>query len=308
MEEEKNYKNLAIILGALLAIAILVIGWLAWSGANKNKMISTQDQELDSLLTVRDGLIFDLDSMKTAYATAAIENDSLKGSLENAKELLTSKDQQIYRLTRKANNDAKSLRAEIANLQTAKSDLDAQITMLKTQNDSLRNQNEELQAQVAAYEIQTTELKGQVGDLEQANALMKQRASQLANQAFKASSMAVNYVKNNDKNTLKSKKVRKINVAFDLVDVPEEYLGPQNVYLYITNADGVPVGPGSKVRVGEDARTLVIEAQDTKKVNIGPTQHLEFTYELAEKLKPGYYIASVYSDKGLLGSSIFQLN
>ena len=175
MEEEKNYKNLAIILGALLAVAILVIGWLAWSGANKNKMISTQDQELDSLITVRDNLVFDLDSMHTAYATVAIENDSLKGSLENAKELLTSKDQQIYRLTRKANNEAKSLRAEIANLQTAKSDLDAQITMLKTQNDSLRNQNEELQAQVAAYEIQTTELKGQVGDLEQANALMKQR-------------------------------------------------------------------------------------------------------------------------------------
>lgn len=308
MEEQKNYKTLAIILGALLGLSLIAVIWLAWSGSNKSKMIDTQDQELDSLVTVRDKLLMDLDSMNTAYTAVAIANDSLNGSLENAKELLASKDQQINRITRKAANDAKSLRAEIAGLQTAKSDLDAQITQLRMQNDSLMDQNQELQAQVAAYEVETNDLKGQVGDLQQANQLMKQRASELANLAFKASSMSVDFVKNNDKTTLKSRKVRKINVAFDLVDVPEEFLGPQNIYLYITNADGLPVGPGNKVRVGSDARTLVIEAQDTKKVNIGPSQHLEFTYELEEKLKSGYYIASLYSDKGLLGSSIFQLN
>jgi len=59
--------------------------------------------------------------------------------------------------------------------------------------------------------------------------------------------------------------------------------------------------------VGDDGQALVIEALESKKVNVGPSQRIEFTHELSEKVKKGFYIFSVYADKGLIGSTMYQL-
>ena len=71
MEEEKNYKNLAIILRSLIGGSHPDDRLFSLVGASKTKTDLHRTRSLTHPHFMRDGLIFDLDSMKTLYATAA---------------------------------------------------------------------------------------------------------------------------------------------------------------------------------------------------------------------------------------------
>ncbi len=307
MEETKK-NNSTTILGVLLGLAVIAAGYFGYSTNQKTKQAEIMSMEMDSLMEVREGLEMDLSSLTKEYENMAIENDSLKGSLDNAKEVIATKDEQLRWAQRKAATDVKTLKEEIVVLETAKSDMMATVEALRTENNELKQANAELTQKVAMFEEENAGLQVQVTDLNAANSLLERKAADLANTSFKASSMQVDLAKNNDKATIKSKRVRRLDIGFDLVDVPEEYQGQQNLYLYITDSNGVPISGGSgTVKVGSGDRALVIEPLDVKKVSLTASQRFEFSHEVAEKLKPGYYIASIYADKGLLGSTLFKL-
>ena len=306
--EEKRSNTIPIILGILLALAAIAAIYFGVKHNEQVKEAEIRQAEIDSLVAVRTNLETELNSLNLRYSAIAMENDSLTGSLESAREAIAKKDEQLRWAQRKAATDAKALKDEIAVLETNKEEMVATIDRLTQENEALKMNNAELTEKLTASEQQNTELKGQVGDLERANSLLEQRSSQLASVAYKASAMQVNVAKRNDKTTIKAGRVRKFNVSFDLVDVPDEYRGEQNLYLTITDANGVPVTEGGeKVRVGSETQALVIEALETKKVNVGASQRVEFNHELSDKIQKGFYIISIYADKGLIGSTMYQL-
>ncbi|MCB0665451.1 MAG: hypothetical protein KDC80_06495 [Saprospiraceae bacterium] len=306
--EEKRSNTIPIILGILLALAAIAAIYFGVKHNEQVKEAEIRQAEIDSLVAVRTNLETELNSLNLRYSAIAMENDSLTGSLESAREAIAKKDEQLRWAQRKAATDAKALKDEIAVLETNKEEMVATIDRLTQENEALKMNNAELTEKLSASEQQNTELKGQVGDLERANSLLEQRSSQLASVAYKASAMQVNVAKRNDKTTIKAGRVRKFNVSFDLVDVPDEYRGEQNLYLTITDANGVPVTEGGeKVRVGSETQALVIEALETKKVNVGASQRVEFNHELSDKIQKGFYIISIYADKGLIGSTMYQL-
>ncbi|MDH3648221.1 MAG: hypothetical protein OEQ53_00975 [Saprospiraceae bacterium] len=308
MEESKKRNNTSTILGILLGIAIVAAGYFGYTTNEKNKQEQVMALEMDSLMMVRQGLETDLDRLSKEYEDIAIENDSLKGSLDNAREVIAKKEDQIRWAQRKAATDSKTLKEEIVTLEAARSGLTSTIEALRTENNDLKQANAELTEKVALFEEENAGLQVQVTDLNAANSILEKKAADLANTSFKASSMQVDIAKRNDKNTIKSRRVRKLNIGFDLVDVPEEFQGAQNIYLYITDSNGVPIEGGSgTVKVGSGDKSLVIEPIDVKKVSLTGSQRFEFTHEIIGKLKPGYYIASIYADKGLLGSTLFKL-
>ncbi len=306
--QSNNNRTLLTVISIVAILALIGMVYFYLKSNKTSEALTVANTEVDSLTNVRNTLYAQVDSINQIYEVAAFQNDSLKGSLDNYKQIVAQKDNQIWRIQNSSKKDKESLKAEIATLTSAKSDLMSNVQRLTQENESLRQENIALTQKVEEVTSANTELQGQVGDLERANNLLKQRTSQLVDQAFKATAMQVDMVKANDKSTNRSKRARKVNVAFDLVDVPAEYHGAQNVYLYVTNADGVPADAGTKVKVGTGAQALVIDAQATKKVDIKSTQRLDIAYEFNEKLKEGYYIASIYADKGLLGSTVFKLN
>lgn len=306
--QSNNNKTLLTVISFVAILALIGMIYFFLKSNKTSAALTVANTEIDSLAAIRDALYVQVDSINQIYEVAAFQNDSLKGTLENYKRIVAEKDNQIWRIQNTSKKDKESLKAEIAALTSAKSDLMSNVQKLTQENESLRQENLALTQKVEEVTTANTQLQGQVGDLERANNLLKQRTAQLVDQAFKATAMQVDMVKANDKSTNRSKRARKVNVAFDLVDVPAEYHGTQNVYLYVTNADGVPADTGTKVKVGTGAQALVIEAQATKKVDIKGTQRLDIAYEFNEKLKEGYYIASIYADKGLLGSTVFKLN
>ncbi len=307
MEQNKS-SNLPIILGVLLLMAAAVAVYFGIQHTQAVKEAAIQQAEIDSLIDIRTALEQDVDRLNTEYSLIAIENDSLKGSLENARQVIAQREAQLRRAQRRAANDAAVVKEQIAALESEKKELAATINRLEVENRELKENNAALQEQLSASQEANTNLQSQVGDLERANTLLEQRTSELANSSFKTTAMQVNIAKRNDKSTIRSRKVRKFKVSFDLVDVPDEYQGEQTLYLTITDPNGVSIGEaGEKVKVGLDQQALVIEALEKKNVNIGATQRLEFTHELETKLKKGFLIFSVYAEKGLLGSTMFQL-
>lgn len=310
MQEETQKRNNNSLLGALAAILVLAIaGFIYFFVSNKKVAKEAERMEIlvDSLDQVRSSLALELDSLNNEYYAIAIENDSLKGSLENSKEIIQQKDNQIWSANKRA-RDADALRQQITDLEAAKNELASTITRLVTENEELKEANAELQEQVTTFKQENTDLQSQVSEMNQANDLMQQRMAQLIDASYKASGMQVEAMRSSGKSTIKARQVKKVNVGFDLIDVPEEFHGAQNIYLSITDANGLPVvAEAIKVKVGSEAKALVIESVDSKKVNIGNSQRIEFNYEVPAKLKRGFFVVSIYTGKGLLGSTILKL-
>ncbi|MFN7117660.1 MAG: hypothetical protein ACK4TA_12740, partial [Saprospiraceae bacterium] len=84
------------------------------------------------------------------------------------------------------------------------------------------------------------------------------------------------------------------------------------LYLVLTDVNGALLpnsGTNAKASIPTPNGTpLEIVAQQAKEVDLGAAQRLSFTYPIEEKLKPGTYVATVYADFGILGSSSFRLN
>lgn len=310
MEENKRNNNGTIgVLGALLVLAVAGLIYLYLQNRKITQQFEQQTVTVDSLYTVRDGLAREVDSLQTEYLAVAIENDSLKGSLENAKEIISDKNNQIWRTQRNAQRNAETLQAEITALQSSKEQLMTTIAALETENEELKQANVELTQQVETFKTENMNLQGQVQDMTSANQMLESRMSQLIDASFKASALEVDALRKNGKTTLRARQVEKLNVGFDLVDIPKEFHGNQSIYLTITNQNGVnPFENNTEVvKVGNQAQALVIEPIDTKKVNLNASQRIEFSYELQEKLDKEFYVVSVYSDRGLLGSTLLKL-
>ncbi len=304
--EQRN--SLVTILGILLAIVAIAAIFFAVKHSNKVKQAKIDQMQIDSLVNVRTQLETELNSLNLQYSAISLENDSLKGSLESAREAIALKDEQLRWARRKAAKDIKAIQEEISVLRVNRDAMTATIDRLTEENKQLKTSNSELTEKLTASEAQNTQLVGQVGELEQANKLLEERSAILANTSFKATAMQVDMASKGEKTTFRAGKVRKIKVGFDLIDIPYEYQGEQNLYLVITDANGKPIEQGGqKVKVGADAQAIVIEPVETKLVNIGESQRLEFTHELMEKPRKGYIIVSIYADKGLIGSTIYQL-
>lgn len=101
-------------------------------------------------------------------------------------------------------------------------------------------------------------------------------------------------------------------MSFSVSNLPEDRKGVQNVYLSITNAKGVPmkVAAAKKVMVQsnvEGTQVAEITAQQTRKVSLQNDMRIDFYQLIENRLDPGYYRASIYTDFGLIGATQFQL-
>ena len=308
---ENNKKNNNGLIGLLSALLVLAVAGLVYFYLQNQKITKQFEQQnitVDSLYQVRDNLAREVDSLQAEYLAVAIENDSLKGSLENAKEIIQDKSNQLWR-ARKELRDMEAIKTEIAALQSNKEQLMTTISTLQNENAELMQANSDLTEQVETFKSENMNLQGQVQEISSANELLEDRMSQLVDASFKASALQVDALRKNEKTTVKARQVERLNVGFDLVDVPKEYHGGQTIYLTLTDQNGKTPFENVEgtVKVGNQSKALVIEPIDTKKVNLSSSQRVEFSYDLKDRLDKKFYVVSVYSDRGLLGSSLLKL-
>ncbi|MEL7159815.1 MAG: hypothetical protein AAFN92_03585 [Bacteroidota bacterium] len=309
---KKNLTVIAVILG-LLFLGSLIWGITRNSAANvlaeENTAISA---EAEQLAILRDKLQSEVDSIGVVYEAAAADNESLRGQLSEAQE--TAKralyDMRKAQKSRKNDNQvAYQMRVQIEDLINTRTILENNLARLETENAELRKTNVTLRQDLSTAKTQAYEAEKQVDNLTTANTVMEKELEKMTLGAFKATAIQVDLLQRNGKTTTNASRVRRLNVSFDLTDVPEEYLGVRPIYLVLSDNQSNPVVGENPVNAtitnnGAPMNLIALEGRD---VNVERNQRISFTHELDGKLDQGFYRAQIFTDLGLLGAANVQL-
>lgn len=303
LERQRLYTILALLL-LLLAGAL---GWFFWNKsqaylAEKNRTATM----LDSLTQVKGRLELELDSLHYSYDALSAENQNLQGMLASATTNIREKEAALVAIKAQNAKDITGLTAQIEALQKAKTEYETIIGLLQQENEALKSENSALKGQNEALSAENLQLSNEVSDLAKK---LEDQIRRTHSAAFKASAFRVEVEKRNDKLTTRARRVRELNISFDLADVPEPYRGQQKLYLAITNDTGQPIADKANTPVSIDAplQKVNITAQASKLVVLDVTQRINFNYAIDEKLGKGNYVVAIYCDKGLLGATSVRL-
>ena len=307
---KKTLTILAIILG------LLFLGTLFW-GISRNSAATelastntTMSGEMDQLKFLRTRLEAQVDSISQEYEAAAATNIELKGELAEAQKTAQAALYSMRRAQKKSENDtdvAYQMRLQIEDLINARAMIETNLAELQAENQTLRKENVVLRQNLSEAKTENYQLSRTAKNLENMNRSMESEIEALSLGAFKATAMQVDLLKGSrgNKVTANASRARRLNVSFDLTDVPEKYLGVRPIYLVMTDQAGTPVMSENPVRAkavvnGSKMDIVALEGRD---VNIERNQRLSFTHELDDKLEAGIYRAQIFTDVGFLGAT-----
>lgn len=293
---------------AIVILAVLFIAAVIW-GLTQNsqrKELEGVREELEGTVQELEGLRTDLlsevDSLQGEYTVLAEQNGELQGDLTQAQETIAQKEAAIRNIRAKSSSEVNALRAEIQELMSLKDELQTNIQGLVAENESLRE----------AMGLMEGELTASQEEIEQLNNIRKtieEENDRLTLENFKAAAFQVELEKGNEKVTSKARRVRTIRVSFDLTGVPDDLQGLRTLYLTINDDKGTPIAAVNPVQTKTivNNQEMPIIAVKAKDVDIAENQRLSFVYDLEEKLDPGYYRVSIFTEIGMLGSSSIRL-
>ena len=310
-------RNLTI-LAALLAILFLAA--LIWGFTRNSEVgrLSTENtemsEEVNQLTILRDRLTQEVDSLGVAYEQVAADNASLQGELAAAQKTAQAAlyDMRQAQKSRKNDNDvAYQMRLQIEDLLNVRAQLENNIAELTEENETLRSRNVQLNRDLSTAKTEAYNATKKSDNLERMNRTMEAELEKMTLGNFKATAIQVDLLRGSrgDKVTANASRARRINISFDLTDVPEEFLGVRPIYFVMTDQSGTPVISENPVRVksivnGAEMDLIALEGRD---VNVERSQRLSFTHELDDKLDAGFYRAQIFTDLGMLGSANVQL-
>lgn len=307
MNDNQNSRVYSIVIASLLVLSA-ALGYFFWQ---KSRTYLQETEKLEKekveLAAAKANVEHSLDSLANSYADLRTENETLSGKITTTAALIQQKESIIRNIRTASAKDVAELRTQVSTLEKTKIEYETIILALRGENDALKDENKRLTGEVLNLRGSNDALSGKVEGL--AKQLEEQiRKTQSA--IFKASSFRVTPTRRNDKLTTKAKRVRAIDVSFDLANVPVTYQGTQKVYLVITDEKGQTIICEAPVKATVHAPTgpIDITAQQIKTVVLTEVQRLSFSYKFDDRLKSGAYVVAIYSDQGLLGASSFRLS
>ena len=301
--------SIAVLLLATIAISAYVFNKQSSKQKNDNANWQTQVTQLEEARTSLSG---ELATLETDYESQISENETLKADLTSRLAEVESlekkvKSAQSQLATSKAN--AAEIKQKLTQLEEIKMSLEKDIALLTGENKALTETNAILTETVTSAQREVSALNERVTHLTDVNTALNKRLSDIAPAGFTADNFAIVAQKKNDKLTAKASQADVINVAFDLKDVPADYARSHDIYLVMTNFEGVPVkeiaATNAQVRTADN--TIQIRAADKEKVTVRGNQTLKMTIDPIDDLDPGMYNLVVYADNGFLGATGFQL-
>lgn len=302
-------KKLAWALAAVMTVvAILAIYFGVQS--NKYQHLSTDlSAELDD---TRTKMQEELAVVQSAYDTQVVVNEGLSADIETKVQEVEDLQAKIKQArnqlaTSKANTD--EIKARLAQMETLKTELEADLLALQGQNDSLAQTNSTLTLALDESKLQVEQMSTEIANLDQQNKELDRRLTLLAPAGFKADNFRIAVERRNDKLTSRARRADEIVVHFDLDNVPSEKHGSHELYLTVTTPDGTPVAvlPTEQVSVPAANEPMQIRAADVEQVDLTQTQTVAMSFNPNKDLEAGEYNIFVYSDAGYLGATGFRL-
>lgn len=307
--------------GLKVALAVLGLFLLAAIGglfhysnqsdvlANKTTLLKT---ELTELNDERLGLEAEVSQLTANYEAETVENTELEAKIVDAETKIKSLKNRIYRIKKelaetKISNE--EMQQRIADLNTSKEELFAQIASLETNNKDLSMAKESLDVELAAVSDENTGLVAQVEALTARTTKMQQRLFTLAPAGFQATGFQIQVAGRKERLTSKAKQARAIKVNFDLANIPTELQKEHEIYLVITDGEGVPISKiaSTPIDVPTAQGDLKVEVAEMETISLNENQNLSMAFQPTDKMDAGLYNVALWSNAGYLGSAAFSL-
>lgn len=294
--------------GIMFVVAVLAV----YFGVQSNKyqdLSSDLSTELDETKVRMED---ELAVIQTAYDTQVIVNEGLTADIqtkvEEVEDLQTKIKQARNQLaSSRANTD--EIKGRLAQMETLKAELEADLLSLQQSNDSLSETNSTLTLALDESKLKVEQMSTEIANLNTRNEKLDRRLSILAPAGFKADNFRIEVERRNDKLTSKARRADEIVVKFDLDNVPPEKQGAREIYLTVTTLNGNPVAvlPAQEISVPAANEPLQIHAADIEQVDLTNTQTVAMSINPNRDLEAGEYNVFIYSDAGYLGATGFRL-
>lgn len=304
----------------------IVIGVLAGSLAltsvfgfynlNRSNNLSEENvkvnKKTDSLAVLKEKLEFEIEDLSKELEMEKNENKNLNLTVEKINAVLADKEKKLKRLNDESAYAKKQnisyqeqvalLTTQINELAAIKAAMEKDLLALQDANTALTNENNALKAKNEELTVQNTALTANVEELNKDIEDIKYEAP--------ADNFKVEVMKPNTKLTAKAKKVRTLKVSF----IVPENLRKKNdtkevLYLTILDTKKNPIaGVQKEVNITNNDKIAPIAVHSMKEVDFsGTSQAVEFKFDVKEKLTPGTYTVSVYTDSDYLGTAEFSV-
>lgn len=247
--EQKNQTRA----GIATFLLLLALGW----GAYKTKVnlgLESQNKKLafraDSLLAAKGLLEKEIIGISNALKEVTLKGETLTASLADANKTLAEKDRLLGKYRKEAGN-VQNLERQVKELQQLKESLDSQLDRLRRENIKLAAENGKLKEQVEQLTAENNDLSTKVSSKEESSAYMP---------LLTAESFRVEVLRKNEKLTVKSRRVRQVDISFDL---PRELelKGTQTVYMSLRDTKSSPIPD-------KNNQSVTIELKNGKKLQI----------------------------------------
>lgn len=277
--------------------------------ANKTTLLKS---ELTELNDERLGLEAEVSQLTANYEAETIENTELETKIIDAETKIKGLKGRILKIKKELSETKISneeMQQRIADLNTSKEELFAQIASLETDNKDLNADKESLDVELAAANDENTELVAQVETLTAKTTKMQQRLFTLAPAGFQATGFQIQVAGRKEKLTSKAKQARAIKVNFDLANIPTELQKEHEIYLVITDGEGVPVSKiaSTPMDVPTAKGDLKVEVAEMETIALNENQNLSMAFQPTDKMDAGLYNVALWSNAGYLGSAAFSL-
>ncbi|MEZ4961733.1 MAG: hypothetical protein R2830_18025 [Saprospiraceae bacterium] len=312
MKSEDITKMYSYIITGFLVLAIASGGYFWRNTTQKEQERNAVEMEKESLLVEKGLLSAQLEMLKENYEEAMTENGALKGTIDQNAKAVAEKDQLLAKFTKRTKAEIyglDQLKLEIVDLQKIKSSLALEIQALQHENQLLSAENERLSGELKRAKNENAALNEKVEELTVMSQNLKYLQDALAPGGISANAFRVEVEKRLEQLTVKGRKAKALSISFDLIEVPKNMQGVQKLYLSITDNKGTPIKGKNNLSaaIGVDNKITDIIAQQAKEISLQKSQRVSFRYPLEQKLMPGHYRATVYTETGWIGSVSFRV-
>lgn len=268
--------------------------------------------ELDELNDEKLGLEAEVSQLTTNYDLETEKNTELEAKIVEAEEKIKGLKGRILKIKRalsKTKIDNETLQQRIVELNTAKEALFTEIAALQNNNKDLTAAKESLDVELAVANDEKTQLSAQLEDLNAQNAKMQARLFTLAPAGFQATGFQIQVAGRKEKLTTKAKQARAIKVDFDLANVPAELQKEHEIYLVVTDGEGIPVKKvaSTPMDVPTANGDLKVEVAGVEIIALNENQKISMAFQPTDKMDAGLYNIALWSNAGYLGSAAFSL-
>ena len=285
--EEKNLKN---VMYALIAVAVVLAGTLAYIWYQKTSLVN-------ELTIDKENLTREMIELQNDYATLSSDYDTINSQLDSSREEVS---QLIERIKKTEATNRSKIRQYERELGTLRSIMKNYIVQI----DSLNTLNKKLTADAAAARREAAESRRQSEELSKTVESLSGQVA--AGSVLKARGLRMEAYNSSDKLTDRSSRVVRLLTTLSLVENDLAAKGPVRVYVRIKGPDGILLTNSSQRTFEVNGEPMICSASREVDYQGKEVELSIYLNDIPEYVK-GIYTVEAYTEQSKLGEAEMML-